>query len=48
MGLGCLRAILKMNEKPKSKSRLPRITIKGQIIPSTEVSEVTQKKVSGE
>ena len=38
----------KKKEKPKSKSRLPRITIKGQIIPSTEVSEVTQKKVSGE
>ena len=35
-----------MNEKPKSKLGLPRITIKGQIIPSTEVSEVTQKKVN--
>ena len=41
-----LRVILKMNEKPKSKSKLPGITIKGQIIPSTEVSEVTQKKVN--
>ena len=28
-----LRAILKMNEKPKSKLGLPRVTIRGQIIP---------------
>ena len=33
MGLGCLSAILKKQEKPKSKLGLPRVTIRGQIIP---------------
>ena len=34
MGLGCLKTILeKKQEKPKSKLGLPRVTIRGQIIP---------------
>ena len=45
MGQMYLKAILKMNEKPKSKLRLPRVTIRGQIIPQV-VFEVVQKKVS--
>ena len=36
--------ILKRKEKSKSKSELPRVTIRGQINPSTRVSEVAQKK----
>ena len=33
IGRMCLRTILKMNEKPNSKLGLPRVTIRGQIIP---------------
>ena len=32
MGQVYLKTILKMNEKPKSKLGLPRVTIRGQII----------------
>ena len=31
-----LKAILTRKEKPKSKSKLPRVTIRGQIIPQPE------------
>ena len=41
------KTIIKVNEKPKSKLGLPIITIRGQINPSTKISKVTQKKVSG-
>lgn len=34
---------LKVKENPKSNSRLPRVTIKGQINPSTKVSKMAQK-----
>ena len=40
------KTILKVNEKPKSKLGLPNVTIRGQINLLTEVSKVTQKKVS--
>ena len=46
MGQVYLKAILKKQEKPKSKLGLPRVTIRGQINVSTKVSEVTQKKVN--
>ena len=45
MGQVYLKTILKMNEKPKSKLRLPRVTIRGQIIPQPK-SPRWLKKVS--
>ena len=45
MGQVYLKAILKKQEKPKSKLGLPRVTIRDQIIPQ-KVSEVIQKKIS--
>ena len=45
MGQVYLKTILKMNEKPKSKLRLPRVTIRGQIIPKPK-SPRWLKKVS--
>ena len=48
MGQVYLKAILKKQEKPKSKLGLPRGHNKGSNNPSTKVSKVTQKKVSGE
>ena len=46
MGQVYLKAILKKQEKPKSKLGLPRVTIKGRINLLPKVSEVTQKKVN--
>ena len=50
MGQVYLKAILKKQEKPKSKLGLPRAAKghnKGLNNLSTKISEVTQKKVSG-
>ena len=46
MGQVYLKTILKMNEKPNSKLGLPRVTIRGQIIPQPKSLRWLKKKVS--
>ena len=45
MSLGCLNAILKKQEKPKSKLGLPRVTIRDQIIPQPKSPRWLRKKI---
>ena len=45
-GPSASKTILKMNEKPNSKLRLPKVTIRGQIIPQPKSLRWLKKKVS--